>query len=240
MKGNLKWGVAGLVVGLAAALTLPSLAQSPTPAAGGSAERTVSVSGSATIRSAPDEAVITLGVHTQDTTAEAAMAANADRMHDVIAAVLGEGIPENDIATAWVNLWPNYSDSGLTVVGYTAENQINVTVREMGKIGRLIDRAVEAGANLTSGITFRVTDTNAGLDRALEDAVADARHKAEVLAEAGGAQLGSVLQIAEAGSPTPPPVYYERAMAVEASAPTPIETPTMETQVTVSVTWSLI
>lgn len=240
MKGNLKWGVAGLVVGLAVALTLPSLAQSPTPAAGGTAERTVSVSGSAIIRSAPDEAVVTLGVHTQDTTAEAAMAANAEHMTDVIEAILGEGIPEDDIATAWVNLWPNYSDSGLTVVGYTAENQVNVTVREMGKIGRLIDEAVGAGANLTSGISFRVTDTNEGLDTALEAAVADARHKAEVLAEAGGAQLGSVLQVTESGSPTPPPIYYDRAMAAESSAVPPIEPPTMETQVTVSVTWSLI
>jgi uncharacterized protein YggE len=240
MKGNLKWGVTGLVVGLAAALTLPSLAQSPSPAAEGGADRTVSVSGSAIIRSAPDEAVVTLGVQTQGATAEAAMADNAERMSDVIKAILDEGIPEGGIATAWVNLWPNYSDSGLTIVGYTAENQVNVTVKEMGKIGRLIDQAVGAGANLTSGISFRVTDTNEGMDEALEAAVADARHKAEVLAAAGGTQLGSVIQITETGSPTPPPIYYDRALSAEAGAVPPIEAPTMETQVSVSVVWSLI
>jgi uncharacterized protein YggE len=70
MKAKVSWGAAGLVLGLVAALTLPSLAQSSSPSPGtGGAGPTVTVTGSATIRSAPDEAVVSLDVQTQAPTA---------------------------------------------------------------------------------------------------------------------------------------------------------------------------
>jgi uncharacterized protein YggE len=230
--------MAGLVLGLAVALTLPVLAQDSSPEPG-TLERTVTVSGVATIRSAPDQAVVTLGVQTQGATAEEAMASNADSMNDVLAALRDEGIGSNDLATAWINLYPNYSDSGLTIVGYTAENQVYVTVRDMDRIGRVIDRAVEAGANLTSGISFSVSEENEGLDQALQEAVANARDKAEVLAGASGAQLGAVVQVSEVSAPSPSPLYRDYAVA-EAGAAPPIEAPTLETQVSVTVVWELL
>jgi len=240
MTGKLKWGAAGLVLGLAVALTIPSFAQttSPPPVSGGtSTERSVTVTGTATIKSAPDEAVVTLGVQTQAQTAEAAMQQNANQMSDVMAALLGDGLRQDDIATAWVNLYPNYSDSGLTIVGYTAENQVNATIHDMGKIGRIIDDAVAAGANVTSGISFQVSDQSKGLDDALRAAVADARSKAEVLAAAGGASLGQVVSITEVSAPSYPPIYRDTAQAAGAS--TPVSPPTVETEVTVSVVWAL-
>lgn len=237
MRGKVKWGVAGLVLGLAAALSIPSVAQSPAPT-DGDADRTVTVTGTATIRSEPDEAVVTLGVRTQAATAEAAMRENAEKMTAVIRALTGQGLADDDIATAWVNLYPNYSSDGLAIIGYWAENQVNATVRDMGRVGRVIDRAVAAGANLAGGITFGLSDENRGVDEALEAAVADARHKAEILASAGAAGLGQVLQIGEVFTPAPPPIYYERAAADEAV--TPISPPTLETQVTVTVTWELV
>ena len=238
MRGNMKWGFAGLALGLAAALTLPVMAQTSSPEPG-STERTVTVSGVSTIRSAPDEAVITLGVQTQGATAEEAMASNSRAMDEVLTAVRNEGIGSDDLATAWINLYPNYSDSGLTIVGYTAENQVYVTVRDMGRIGRIIDGAVEAGANLTSGISFSVSDENQGMDRALEDAVANARAKADVLAAASGAQLGAVVQVVEGSAPSPSPLYRDYAVA-EAGGVPPIEAPTLETQVSVTVVWELL
>jgi len=228
-----------LLLGLAVALTVPSFAQTtPPPPTPGPAGRTVTVTGTATIRSAPDEAVVTLGVHTQAPTAQGAMQQNAARMTEVMRALLDQGIGRDDIATSGFNLWPNYSDSGLTVVGYTAENQVNVTVRDMRKVGEVIDAAVAAGANLSSGVMFQLSDRNQGRDRALEAAVADARRKAEVLAGAGGASLGQVISIQETASSFPPPMFEYRA-ASEAAAPTPISPPTLETQVTVSVVWEL-
>lgn len=240
MTGKLKWGAAGLILGLAAALTIPSFAQTTSPPpvpTGASPDRTVTVTGTATIKSAPDEAVVTLGVQTQAPTAEAAMQQNANQMSDVMAALLDDGLRQDDIATAWVNLYPNYSDSGLTIVGYTAENQVNATIRDMGKIGRIIDDGVAAGANVTSGISFQVSDGSKGLDDALRAAVADARQKAGVLAAAGGADLGQVVSITEVSAPSYPPIY--RDIAAQAGASTPVSPPTLETEVTVSVVWAL-
>lgn len=241
MQKNAAWGLAGLALGVAVALTLPSLAQDASPAPG-TMERTVTVSGTATIRSDPDEATVTLGVRTQALTAEAAMRDNANRMNDVIQAIRGEGVAADDISTAWINLYPQYDDAGVTIVGYVAENQVYATVRVMDSIGAVIDAAIEAGANLSSGITFGLSDESQGVEDALGDAVTDARSKAEALAEATGAQLGAVITVVEAGAPAPQPLYRDYALAAEDSvggAP-PVETPTIETQVGVTVTWELI
>jgi len=240
MKRNTMWGLVGLALGVAVALTLPSLAQDASPEPG-TMERTVTVSGTATIRSDPDEATVTLGVRTQAITAEAAMRDNANRMNDVIQAIRREGVAADDIATAWVSLYPQYDDAGITIVGYVAENQVYATVRNMDAIGTVIDAAIEAGANLSSGITFGLSEENAGVEEALADAVEDARSKAEALADSTGTQLGAVITVAEGGGTSPEPLYRDYAVAEAAAAGAPpIETPTIETQVSVSVTWELL
>lgn len=238
MDGRFKWGAAGLILGLAVALSVPSFAQQPTPSPSETTDRTVTVTGSATIRSAPDEAVVTLGVETQAPTAQEVMQQNAAKMTDVIRALLDLGIGQDAIATTGINLWPNYTDSGRVIVSYTAQNQVSVTIRDMERIGRVIDTAVEAGANLTSGVMFQLSDENQGRDTALEAAMADARHKAEVLAAAGDASLGQVISIQETSSGFPPPVFDYRMAAAEAAV-TPVSPPTLETQVTVTVVWAL-
>lgn len=240
MKAKVSWGAAGLLFGLVAALTLPSLAQSSTPSAGaGGSSRTVTVTGSASIRSVPDEAVVALGVQTQAPTAQGAMQQNASRMNDVMKAILGDGVKPADIATAWVNLYPNYDSGGTAIVSYAAQNQVNVTVRDLSNVGSIIDDAVGAGANLSSGIQFQLSDQNQGVERALGDAVANARAKAEALASAGDASLGSVVTITEGTTPQYPPIPFA-ADAGRAEASTPISPPTLETQVTVTVVWSLV
>ena len=240
MKGTTKWGIAGLVLGLVVALTLPSIAQDPEDV-DGVADRTVTVSGTSTISSDPDEATVTLGVVTNAVTAEAAMRDNAKRMEDVIAAVRRAGVAADDVATAWVNLYPRYDDAGIAIVGYTAENQVNATVRDMDSIGTVIDAAIDAGANLSSGIAFGLSDESQGVEAALADAVVDARSKAEALAAATGAQLGVVVQVVESGTPFPSPTMYrDYAVAESVAGAPPIETPTIERQVSVSVTWALV
>jgi uncharacterized protein YggE len=198
----------------------------------------VTVSGTATIRSAPDEAVVSLGVQTQAPTAQEALQQNANKMSDVMKALLGAGLGQSDIATSSLDLYPNYDSNGTVVVSYSAQNQVNVTIHDMNKVGAIIDTAVGAGANLSSGITFQLSDQNQGVEKALQAAVENARGKAETLAAAGGASLGSVVSITETGAPTPPPIYYEKAMAAQAT--TPVSPPTLETQVSVTVVWSLV
>jgi len=240
MKPNAKWGITGLVLGLAVAIMLPTFAQESSPNPGTEAfERTVSTSGVAIVRSAPDEALVTLGVHTDAPSAEEAMRANADRMENVIRALLDAGLDQVDLATSTINLFPRWNDTGSEVVGFTAENQITATVTNLDRVGAIIDGGVQAGANLAGGITFRVSNGNEAADRALTEAVADAKRKAELLAATGDDELGVVLSITESGSSFPPPVFYGEAGAAVDMA-TPILPPTLETQVSVNVVWSLV
>ena len=231
---------AGVVLGAIVALTLPSMAQDTGSADPSTNQRSVTVSGNATIKASPDEAVISLGVQTQANTAEGALSQNAERMTAVFVALNDQGISKNDIATSYVSLYPTYGTSGMEITGYQAVNQIDVTVRDMTKVGTVIDAAVGAGANLSNGITFRLSDENRGVDQALAAAVADARSKAEALAAAGDAQLGQVMTIQETSGSSSPPIFYDRAvMASGAEAPTPVSPPTLETLVSVTVTWEL-
>jgi hypothetical protein len=232
---------AGIVLGGLVALQLPSVAQDSGAEPSSTDRRTVTVSGTATIRSAPDQALVSLGVQTQANTAQGALQDNADRMTKVLAALVALGITEDDLATSNVSLWPVYGNSGTDITGYQASNQVDVTVHDVSKAGEVIDAGVDAGANLTNGISFTMSQDNPALDRALADAVRDARGKAEIMANAGDASLGQVVTLVESSAPVYPPIYYGRDMAVaEGGAPTPIEAPTLESQVSVMVTWELV
>jgi uncharacterized protein YggE len=239
MKAKATWGAAGVILGLAAALTLPSLAQttSPPPTPSGSGDRTVTVTGTSTIRSSPDEAVITLGVQAQSQSAQDALQENATKMSHVVDAILGDGIRSADLATVGVDLYPNYDSNGTSVVSYTAQNQVNATVHDLNKVGQVIDDAVAAGANLASGISFQLSDQNQGVEQALADAVANAKSKAEAIAAASDATLGQIVQVTEGGGYVPPVPYF--AAADSAGGTTPVQPPTIETQVTVTAVWSL-
>ena len=231
-------GLAGALFGLIVALALPSFGQS-TVSPSGSSARTVTVTGTATIKSAPDEAVVSLGVQTNATTADGAMQQNATRMAHVLGALGGFGISKSDIATSDVSLYPNYKSDGNAVSGYQASNSVEVTVRDMGRVGKVIDTAVGAGANLAGGIQFRVSDQNHGLNDALAAAVKDSRGKAEVLAGAGGAQLGSVVSIDETVAAPQPPERFFAPAASDGSESTPINPPTLRTEISVTVVWAL-
>jgi len=227
-----------LVFGAALALALPSLGLSSSSDPASGPQRTVKVTGSAIIRSQPDEATISIGVQTRDRTANQALRDNAAKMAKAINAVIATGVSRSDIATSFISLNPNYDSSGRTVDSYIAMNQVEVTVRDLTKVGQVIDRAVAAGANLTSGITFKLSEQNKGRADALAAAVQDARSQAEALVKAAGASLGQVVSIEQDSSALPPPILDERAKAALAS-PTPVLPPTLESQVSVTVVWAL-
>ena len=247
---------AGVVLGTIMALTLPSFAQDTGSTGSGTADRTVTVNGTATIKAKPDEAIVGLGVQTQANTAQGALSENAVKMSALIASLsrsrdrsmhsvdrgryddaAGQLTRAYDIATSYVSINPTYGNSGTAITGYQADNQVNVTLHDISTVGEVIDDAVKAGANLSNGITFQLSDENQGVNQALGDAVANARSKAETHAGAGGAQLGEVVS-----NGSTPPVYYGRDAAMGgavADSPTPIQPPTLETQVSVTVTWAL-
>jgi uncharacterized protein YggE len=245
----------GIAVGVVLALSVPSFASgaaspgvsapqpialtaTPAPAIG---QRTVSVTGTAILRSTPDEAVVSFGVQTESPSAEDAMDENAARMVSVLRALADLGLKEDDISTTGVNLYPSYGSDGMNVSGYQATNQVSVTFHDLGSVGRAIDAAVKAGANLTNGVTFQMSPANRGSEQALSGAIADARSKASAVAAASDASLGQVLTISETGSPSIyPPMPYDTAVAGAEGAATPVNPPTLETQISVQVTWELV
>ena len=181
-------------------------------------DRLVTVGGEATIAVAPDTAIIRIGVTSQGKNAREASEANARQITAVLAAIKASGIDDRDIQTSRLSPQPQYdpNKSGTArLTGFQVTNQLTVRIHDIGKLPDILDRAIAAGANEMSGIEFAVSQQSRLLDQARAEAVADARRKAELYAQAAGAKLGRVLQIADESAPAPRPlVQAMRAGAV--------------------------
>lgn len=187
----------------AIAFALTALAFAPAHAA----DRLVTVNGEATVNVAPDTAVIRVGVTSAAKTAREASDANGKQMTAVLAAVKDTGIAAKDIQTSRLSLQPQYDPnrSGTArLLGFQATNQITINVRDIDKLAGIIDQAITAGANEMSGLEFVVSQQSKLLDQARDEAIADARRKAELYAKAAGARVGTVISISEEGSAPPP------------------------------------
>src|SRR5262249_21323353 len=130
-----------------------------------------------------------------------------------------------------------YDQQGREVVGYTASNSVSAVVRDLAKVGDVIDAAIAAGANNVSGPSLSRDDRDKLYNDALEAAVADARATASVLGHAAGASLGAVQSLAESPEESGPVPAY--AVALRAPAETPIEPGTAEITATVRVVFAL-
>jgi uncharacterized protein YggE len=227
---------AALAAAIAATLlAAPVSAQTQAPAM-------ISVTGEATMSAPPDLAQIDGGVTSEAKTAREASDANNNAMGKVLLALKGAGIEEKDFQTSRLSLQPesapNRGGGGpATIVGYRASNRVTVKLRDVSKLANVIDAMVGAGANDIGGISFRVSNASKLLDDAREQAIADARRKAEIYAKAAGVTLGAPLSIAEENNVAPVP--YRRMAAGMAVAATPIAQGEETLQVTVSVSWAI-
>jgi uncharacterized protein YggE len=217
-------------LGASALLIAPALAQSETPA--------ISVTGEATISVPPDQAQVEAGVTSDGKTAREASEANNVTMGKVLLALKTAGIDGTDIQTSRLSLQPQSAPnrSANAVAGYRASNQVTVRVRDITKVASTIDLLVGAGANDIGGINFVVSQTSKLLDDAREQAVADARRKAEIYAKAAGVTLGPPLSIAEEGAPAP---VFRGKMALAPMAATPVAQGEQTLSVNVSVSWAI-
>ena len=178
-------------------LAAPALAQIVPPAA-------ISVSGEATVSVPPDLALVEGGVTSEAKTAREASDANNAAMGKVLQALKGAGIEAKDVQTSRLSLQPQSAPNRSgppAIVGYRASNRVTIRVRDVTKVANVIDTLVAAGANDIGGINFMVSQASKLLDEAREQAVADARRKAEIYAKAAGVTLGAPLSISEEGSP---------------------------------------
>lgn len=207
--------------------------------------RTLSLTGHGEVRIAPDLATVAAGVSSNAKTAGEALAANTADMEKVMAALKAAGIAETDIQTSSFMVQPRYDyyNDGRTprLTGYDVSNTVTVTLRKLETLGVVLDQLVQAGANQIHGVSFGVDKPDAALDEARKQAVADARHKAEIYATAGNIRIGKVLSIAEGSSGQPPvPIVRARMMAAEAAAsPVPIAAGEQTLGIEVNIIWEI-
>lgn len=194
----------------------------------------ITVSGNGAVGVTPNQAVFTFGVSTQGKTAAQALAANSSATQKVIDALKGAGISSDSLQTASVSLSPLTSNQGDAIIGYTASNSVTVTIAGIGKAGAIVDVAVNAGANQVDGPNLTVSDQSALYDRALKAAVADARSKAQVLADASGLHVGAVSSVEEDSGSSPVPFDSTKAAP---AAGVPIEAGTQQVTASVTVTF---
>jgi len=214
-------------------LATPGLAETAPPPA-------ITVSGEATVSVAPDLAQIDAGITSEAKTARETSEANNAAMGKVLLALKSAGIAESDYQTSRLSLQPQYASNRSApspIVGYRASNRVMVRLRDVNKLAGVIDTLVGAGANDIGGIGFSVSNASKLLDGAREQAIADARRKAEIYAKAAGVTLGEALAISEEGAASP--MAYRRNVQGIAASATPVAQGEETLQVTVSVSWAI-
>lgn len=234
-----------LAVGLTLVLLVTVLAGCSTVNLTGQPEG-ITVSGEGEVSVVPDLATLSLGVEAQDTTVTAAQDQAAAAMEMVMAALTDNGIAEEDIQTRYFSIydvtrWDDETWEEETI-GYRVSNTVSVKIRNMDSIGSIIDAVVEAGGDLTrvNGISFSVEDPSMYYDEAREEAMADAKARAEALAELGGVKLGKPTYITE-GSYQSGITYYGAARVDEAmESETPISAGETEITLNVQVTYDIL
>jgi hypothetical protein len=174
------------------------------------------VSAHAEAHRVPDVATISAGVVTQAADADAAMRANAQQMDKVMAAVRAAGIAERDIQTSGINVNPQYryaENQPPAITGYQASNTVNLKVRDIGKLGRVLDALVASGANQVNGPSFEIDQPDTVYDEARRAALDKAQARAAMYAKTLGLRVHRIVSIGEGGGYRPPVPMPMMAMA---------------------------
>jgi uncharacterized protein YggE len=206
-------GVVGLVL-LVAVLAVQLLVAVPAAGRSGTAAEptgiTVVAQGKASAE--PDLATINIGVENRHAQAQEAARENNDLMTAVMAALEGMGIPTEDVQTVNYSIQAeiDWQNEGHRLIGYVVNNSVLVKLRDMDKVGDVIDVVTEAGANYVYGIQFTFDDPSALREQARADAMAEALKKAQALAQSAGIGLGRPRYISESFTETP--LYYSEQM----------------------------
>ncbi|MBX9683750.1 MAG: SIMPL domain-containing protein [Hyphomicrobium sp.] len=200
-------------------------------------QRMITVSATATISAKPDQARISSGVVSEAPSAREALSKNTELMKKVIAGLKTGGIDADDIQTSSFSVEPItvYGKDGVAprISGYRVANQVGVLVRDLAKLGDVLDQLVTVGANQVGGLSFDVSKAETLKDEARKEAMVVALRRATLLAEAGGAALGPVLQIAEDVVIDGPRPFATARIAKAEAVPIESGTSTLEARVTV-------
>ncbi len=210
----------------------------------------INVSGEGIVYLAPDIATLQLGVLSEADTARDALSSNNKQMAAVIASMKEGGIADKDLQTSGFSIQPRYvydnpkpgeEQKPPRIVGYTVSNNLAVKIRDLKKVGEILDRSVTLGINNGGNIQFGNDDPKEAISKARAAAMKDAKDRAEVLLSAAGAKLGKIIEINESFSrPLPMPMAKGRMMADAAMAESvPIEGGENSYSINVSVSWEI-
>ena len=184
------------------------------------------VSGTGSVTVTPDIVNLNLGVRSQETTVAAAQAKAATAMSQIMSVLKANNIADKDIQTVQFNISPvyNYDNKIMQslIVGYSVNNIVNVKIRNLNNVGKVIDAVADAGGDLTviNSISFAVDNPEQYYTEARQKAMNDAQTKAQQLATLGGITLGKPIYISENSVSPNQSVYYASRDASGASVPT--------------------
>lgn len=228
---------------LALTLALPFWSARPARAAEAPAPATLTLSAEGVSRQAPDMASISLGVITEASTAGEALKLNAERMTKVIAALRNAGLAEQKIQTSGLSVSPQYdypNGRPPELRGYQAANQVTATVRDLSRLGPVLDATVSAGANSAGQVSFGLSSPLAAENAAREAAVRALNAKADLYARATGHSGVRLTALSEGGFvPQPRPMMKAYAMA-DAPPPTPVAPGELNISITVSGVFEMV
>lgn len=205
----------------------------------------LTVEGRGVVEVAPDMAVITLGVTAEGKVAKEVLDLNSQHMEETLRVLADAGIEGRDVQTLNLSfnpLWTNRRNGGPEappeITGFQARNTVSVRVRDLSRLGLILDAVVSAGANEFQGLSFGLQSPEETRDEARRRAVADARRKAELYAEATGMDLGSLVSINEAADQGGPRPMMAAEMARSARA-VPIAEGELSVEAGVSIVYEL-
>ncbi|MEM9248411.1 MAG: SIMPL domain-containing protein [Pseudomonadota bacterium] len=228
----------GLAFAVALALPVPAVAQeAETP------QLTVAAEGRVT--AAPDMATVTLGVRRDADTASEAVSAMSTVADGLLATLGAAGLAPSDIQTSGLTLSPRYArddavrDVPPAIVGYRAETSLQIRVRDLERLGPLLDTLVAEGSNLFRGLTFGLSDPGPLQDDARRAAVREAARQAELLADAAGVALGPLLRLDAVGHAPRPEMMRTAQMEMASPAGVPVAPGEVSLSARVSLVYAL-
>jgi len=170
----------------------------------------IRVSGAASVTMAPDIANVGFSAVTTDDDRLVAIADNNELMSEILSVLRRSGIADDDLRTTGFSIRAitervEDSEGNVTWIpaGYRVTNNVNVAIRDLDEVGRIIGATLATGADITSGPTFRVIDTTAGYYQAIALASRSARNRANAIADALDARIIGVLSVDETGTNLP-------------------------------------
>jgi uncharacterized protein len=224
--------------GFGAAEAIPIVSREPGAAGEAGAGGGITVTGTAVAETTPDRSSWSFGVQTEGATAREALDQASERARSLVAALRREGVEEDSLRTEQVSVWPQYGN-GSRVTGYTASTSVHAVVVGLDRAGRVVDAAVDAGANNVSGPGLATGDRDRLYRQALAAAVEQARATAQVLAQEAGLQLGGIVAIRESGGAAPPMPVAEAAVAADARGGVPVEGGKLQVNAAATVTFAI-